>query len=99
MVKTKKRLFNLNGDTIEVTFVYDEESKRYFGEYPDFSETPRITPNGRRWVNVTMDGCPYADKIYGDCGSCSFFKCEQTCDLIGICDNDALLEEREENAV
>lgn len=93
MTKSKNRLYCLYDDTVEVIFSYDESSDRCFGEYPDFDECPRTTPCGRRWVNATKEDCPYADKNYGDCGSCQFFKCEHPGDLIGVCDNELLRKE------
>lgn len=97
MSKSQSRLYTLYGDTVEVSFIYDEALKRYFGDYPDFEETPRITPCGRRWVNATKENCPFADENYGDCGSCEFFKCEKEGDLIGICDNEQLLTLRKDD--
>lgn len=88
--KVKNRLYTLDGDVVAVPFIYDNEMNGYFGNYPDFKEMPRLTPEGRQWVNVTMEGCPYADTDYGDCGSCQFFRCEHPGDLIGICDNEKL---------
>ncbi len=90
MENTKKRIFCLDDDTLEITFVFDAEAEFYFGNFPDFSETPKYTPRGRPWVNVTYDGCPYAEELYGDCGSCKYFRCEHPGDLIGICENDKL---------
>ncbi len=87
--KEKKRLYQLDSDTIEVVFYYNEKSDRYFGEYPDFSEDPRHTPSGFPWVNVT-GGCDYSGDEDTDCGSCQFFICENKGDLIGICKNEKL---------
>ncbi len=87
MSKTFKRQFVLYGDAVEVDFTYNEQLNRYFGEYPDFDKSPRTTPCGRRWVNATKENCPYADKNYGDCGSCDYYRCEHYGDLIGVCDN------------
>ena len=84
-------------DAVEVNFVFDAESGMYFGDFPDFSETPRYTPCGRPWVNVTYEGCPYAEERYGDCGSCSFFCSENSGDLIGICENENLRKGKEKN--
>lgn len=94
MADIKNRLYRLDDDSVSVTFTYDEAMDMYFGDYPDFSDSPRITPNGRPWVNVTADGCLYADEEYGDCGSCKFFRCEAPGDLIGICENENLLQEK-----
>ncbi len=90
MTNEKIRLYRLDGDELEVVFVYDEQSGRHFGDYPDFTENPRHTPKGRPWVNVMTEGCPFADDDYGDCGSCPHFLSEQQGDLIGICKNDEL---------
>lgn len=90
MADRKKRIYCLDGDTVEVSFILDAETQLYFGEFPDFLEKPRSTPRGRPWVNVTHDTCPYAEQEYGDCGSCKFFRCEHPGDLIGICENELL---------
>lgn len=88
VAESKYRSYRLDGDVIEVPFSYDSSTGMYFGEYPDFSETPRITPRGRRWVNAIGEGCQYADDAYGDCGSCPYFKPEQAGDLIGVCTHE-----------
>ncbi len=96
MAKGKTRLYRLDGDTVEVSFSYDSQNDRYFGDYPDFSETPRRTASGKPWVNVTWDGCNFADEEFGDCGSCKYFRCERPGDLIGICENEKLIEQRKD---
>mgnify|MGYP003400796120 CR=1 FL=1 len=88
MDRAKARVYRLDGDTIEVLFVYDENIGGYFGEYPDFDVTPRVTPNGHIWVNVTKEDCTYSDGEFGDCGSCKHFKSEKQGDLIGICEKN-----------
>lgn len=93
MTKNKNRLFSLYNDNVEITFVYDQSLDRFFGEYPNFDENPRITPCGRRWVNATKDDCPFANQEYGDCGSCNFYRCERPGDLIGVCENEQLRKE------
>ena len=92
-----KRLFTIDGDTVIVSQIYDPLIKEYINDYPNFIETPRITPTGKPWVNVTRDDCPYADETYGDCGSCKYFRSSHPGDLIGVCENKKLLVEREEN--
>ncbi|MBP3692400.1 MAG: hypothetical protein J6I80_04055 [Clostridia bacterium] len=84
------RLYQIDGDALTVSSVFNEEIGQFIPDYPDFENCPRFTPAGRKWVNVTSTGCPYADAQYGDCGSCRFFKCEKPGDLIGICYNDIL---------
>ena len=90
MAKERRRIFRMDDDTVEVTFVFDNESGIYLGEFPDFAEEPRYTPSGKPWVNVTNDSCQYAENEYSDCGSCRFFSCEKSGDLIGICENELL---------
>lgn len=90
MEEIRERRFNLDGDTITVCQVYDSELGIYRNDYPDFEESPRVTPTGRQWVSVFKEDCPHATSEYGDCGSCDYFRCENQGDLIGICDNEAL---------
>lgn len=88
MENAKERVFSLDGDRIAVPFVFDEKMGIHVRDYPDFSTHPRSTPEGRIWVNVTRDDCPFADSEFPDCGSCRFFLCERMGDLIGICTNE-----------
>ncbi len=82
-----KRIFQMDGDEIEVPLIYCEEMQQYIYDYPDFEKEPRISPRGRPWVNVTRDNCPYANDIYNDCGSCKYFRSQRPGDLIGVCDH------------
>lgn len=88
----KKKVYTLDGDSLEITFRYDELSKKHLGEYPDFIERPRITPSGRKWVDVITEDCPYADGEDKTCGTCSFMLKQDEKDIIGICMNDNLKE-------
>ena len=94
MEKTITRVFSFDGDSCEVTFSYDEEFGKYFGDYPDFEETPKYTPAGRPWITAMQEGCTYSKSKVNDgrtcldCGSCMYFRRERQGDLIGICDND-----------
>ncbi len=90
MSERKERIFSLDGDELTIELIYNAEHGIFIGDYPDFSETPRLTPNGRPWTNATFDDCPFADTDYGDCGSCNHFKTEMDGDLIGICTNKKL---------
>ena len=47
MAQTENRIISLDGDSIEVIFSYDERYKIWNGNYPDFEENPRFTPNGK----------------------------------------------------
>lgn len=90
MEKTKIRTYRLDGDSLEVTFHLDELSGKYLGDYPNFEENPRYTPNGRKWTDTITDDCPYADGKDRTCGACSFLKCQDEKDIIGICMNEKL---------
>ncbi len=94
-----KRLFTIDGDTVEVRRVFDERIGAHIHDYPDFCKNPRVTLAGRPWVNVTRDDCPYADEEYGDCGSCKYFRSESAGDLIGVCDNEQLRLQRKEEVL
>lgn len=88
MEKTIIKTYCLDGDFLEVAFHLDERSGKYLGEYPIFSENPRYTPNGRKWVDTLTEYCPYADGRDKTCGTCSYMKLQNEKDLIGICMNE-----------
>ncbi len=90
MEKVKHKTFSLDGDIIEVKFRYDNECDVWHGEYPDFIESPRYTPGGRPWINVTKDDCEYSTSEYGDCGGCEHLMKQSETDLIGVCMKDNL---------
>ncbi|MBQ2758787.1 MAG: hypothetical protein IJE62_05880 [Clostridia bacterium] len=93
MKQKKTKTYHLDGDFLKVEFIYDELSKRYLGEYPEFSEEPRYTPNGRKWVDVITEDCPFADGEDKTCGTCSFMLKQDKKDIIGVCMNDNLKKE------
>jgi len=105
--RNKRKIISLDGDSLEIVFIFNEELRKHFGEYPDFSEVPRYTPMGRPWVNVTNEDCPFSEGEYGDCGSCPYLLKQSTKDLIGVCThekkrkdkNEMTLMLREENIV
>jgi len=92
MNRTMTRVFKIDDDTCEVIFYYDEAFKKYFGDYPDFDETPKFTPEGKPWVTAMESGCGAGvsksnhKETCFDCGSCLYFRRENPGDLIGICD-------------
>ena len=81
----KKRVFKVDGDIIEIDFNYNSDLNMYFGDYPDFSEDKRYTPNGHPWMNATNIDCSFSDEHYDDCGSCEHFLREFPNDIIGVC--------------
>ncbi len=90
MKQNKVKTYYLDGDFLEVSFRYDERSGKYLGNYPEFSEIPRYTPNGRKWVDAITENCPYADGVDKMCGSCSYILKQEERDIIGVCNNDKL---------
>ena len=99
MDKRCQRVYSLDGDELTVNFVFSSEDNILLGDYPDFCETPRYTPKGKPWVNVTFEGCPYVSDGYCDCGSCEHLKTQSPGDLIGVCENEQMrLEPRKEVA-
>ncbi len=94
MDKTITRVFSFDGDSCEVVFQYNPDFGKYFGDYPDFEETPRFTPGGWPWITAMQEGCEYGRGKAGDmrrcfdCGSCIYFRRERPGDLIGICENE-----------
>ncbi len=91
MEKKFIKTYYLDGDFLEVDFHLDEQSGKYLGDYPDFSENPRYTPNGRKWIDTLTEHCPYGDGGDKTCGSCSYMKLQGEKDLIGICMNENLM--------
>lgn len=93
-IKTEVRNICVDGDSIEVTFRFDEQWEAWIGEYPFFKEEPRYTPSGRPWKNSVFTECPhYAGGNYDDCGTCCHFQKQDSKDLIGVCFNDKLRQD------
>lgn len=91
MEHKKIRQFTIDGDTVTVSQIYDDELGVYRNDYPDFEKNPRVTPTGKPWTNVFKEDCAFATSEYGDCGSCDYFKCENKGDLIGVCENKEMM--------
>lgn len=92
MTDREIRRFAIDGDVLEVEYVFDPESRRWVGNYPVFEETPRFTPEGRPWKNVFGSECDYSDSEFGDCGGCSFFRREDPLDVVAVCYHEELRE-------
>lgn len=90
MKKTEQRTYCIDGDTMCITFTYDEACGVWLGDYPYFEEEPRLTPSGRQWKNVMHDSCPHAEGTHGDCGTCPHLVRQDPGDLIGVCFHEAL---------
>ena len=85
MSKQKICRFAIDGDVIEVNFFYDNDTNRWYGDFPVFGQSPRYTPNGRPWKNVFDTDCEHCDSEFGDCGGCSHFTREGENDVIAVC--------------
>ena len=81
---------------------FDEQMQMHYLTYPDFSETPMYTGDGKPFARSDYEGCPsYKPKVpdnpLGECFDCVFFQREETPeDVIGICICDALRRENKE---
>lgn len=84
------KVFKFEDIEIKVKFRFCEKCEKYLGEYPDFEEAPLYTKSGKRIVTATQDRCPgYKSKDNSiDCGSCDYYRVENTGDLIGVCENE-----------
>lgn len=85
MEKEKRKTFRIDDDLLTVPYRYDEDTGLFIGQFPEFEEEPRYTPNGRPWKNVVSVGCPYAAGDYDDCGSCPHLVKAAPQDIIGVC--------------
>ncbi len=90
MDKVRWREYILDGDCIRVKLEFDEAAGIWIEEYIDFENPPRYTSQGRPWKSVTHIGCPYADPVYKDCGTCPWLIKEYAEDLIGVCNHKSL---------
>ena len=90
MERARRKIYQIDGDRITVPYHYDEEAEIFIGQFPEFEEEPRYTPNGRPWKSVVSVGCPYAAGDYDDCGSCPYLVKAQDGDIIGVCFHERL---------
>ncbi len=88
MSNIKTRIYRIDGDELSVVSRYDEVSRLWIEDYVDLESIPRYTPKGRPWKSVTTMGCPYADPMYKDCGTCPWLVKERPSDLVGVCDHE-----------
>jgi len=82
----------------------DESSGEYIINYPNFSEAPEYTDEGRPFVLHMQEGCPLGktedpeddDPLPRSCGDCAWFYMEAPFVWIGVCMYDALKKEKNE---
>lgn len=90
MQKTRLKTFHIDGDLLTVSYYYDEDAKIFIGQFPEFDDEPRYTPNGRPWKSAVSIGCPHAAGAYDDCGSCPYLIKAGPQDIIGVCFHERL---------
>ena len=72
---------------------YDDIAEKDILNYPDFEDDPQYTDEGYPFATAVQECCEYflddgagEDEPSGDCGSCKWFKREETLyDMIGVC--------------
>ena len=85
MQRENLRTFRIDDDMLTVPYHCDKDTGLLIGQFPEFEEEPRYTPNGRPWKNAVSTGCPYAAGGYDDCGSCPYLVKAEPRDIIGVC--------------
>jgi len=90
--KRPYRVCRAGGKMFTIYLEYDDRLKESYPVYPDFTEHPEYTDEGRPFATAEQESCPCCKpKIAGepiplDCGGCGWFFREQTpCDPIGVC--------------
>lgn len=85
------RRYEFDGLTIDIPICFDERSKIYIEDYPDFVENPVWTGSGYRVLFCGMDACPVAEResegICRDCGTCKYFMRAAEHTWFGCCTN------------
>lgn len=85
------RRYEFDGIAIDIPIHFDERSKIYIEDYPDFIENPIWTGSGYRVLFSGTDACSLAeDKQSGkclDCSACKFFTHAAVHTWFGYCTN------------
>ena len=86
------KVCRVDGKAFIVYFEYDEQLKESYPVYPDFTEHPEFTDEGRPFATAEQESCsqckpkPSGEPKPFDCGGCGWFFREQTAyDPIGVC--------------
>ena len=83
------RRYEFEGVVLEIPLHYDERSRMYIEEYPDFVNHPVYTPAGCPVFFSGEDACTLAQAEDGgdcpDCGSCRFFRPAGPHTWFGVC--------------
>lgn len=93
------RVCQVCGRVFTIYLEYDNQLKESYQVYPDFTEHPEYTEEGRPFATAEQESCPHCkpktaeEPLPFDCGGCGWFLREQTpYDPIGVCKCDALIQ-------
>lgn len=94
--KDPYRIYRVGGKIFLVYLEYDQELNDTYPVYPDFTQNPEYTEEGRPFSTSAQEACPYSeaqtskDPIPSDCGGCiRFHRDSSPYDPIGVCICDA----------
>jgi len=97
------KVFRAGGRRFPVYLEYDPQLGRSYPAYPDFTEHPEYTAEGRPLATAEQESCPHGKPNApgkdppGDCGGCGWFYREQApYDPIGVCMCDARRRENKD---
>lgn len=99
------RIIRAEGREFHLYKVYDEATREYILDYPDFQMQPVYTAEGRPFALSAQEGCPHgrhharADAKPYDCSECAWFSLQAPPnDAIGVCRCDALMRREQEES-
>lgn len=96
------KICHVGGRVFKIFREYDERAQSHYLTYPDFTERPEYTCDGKPFARSDKEDClryesKNPDDPYEECGDCRFFRREESPrDVIGICDCAALVKKRGE---
>ncbi len=83
------RRYEVDGLIIDIPLQYDELTRLYIEDYPNFKDDPIYTPNGHQLTVAVMDVCSFAepntDGACTDCSDCLHFRRAAEKTLFGVC--------------
>ncbi len=88
---SETRRYEFDGLTVDIPVHFDEQSKIYIEDYPDFIEKPILTKSGYRVLFSGTDACVLAEDRRSekclDCAACKFFRYAAERTWFGYCTN------------